>query len=98
MDCPDGVGRLLTLEDWYWNKLALITNVFANTTEQDIVDFCYEQAVIARDTEGWDLDTAFEATFSYYLYRLYRKHIQLRDGLANDTYKDVWAEDMWTPA
>ena len=85
--CPDGVQRLLTLDTWYWNKLAFLLEHDTWSLER-ITAFCFDLARRSREEEGLDFEDEFQQLLMYYIYRNYRGYVKVRDTLANDAWED----------
>ena len=78
--CPDGVTRLIVLEEWYWHALDWILT--KGETIDEIVSFCWN---LAKDHDH-DPEYEFKATLAYYIHRATRYYVSVDDDLANDDW------------
>jgi len=78
--CPDGVTRLIFLENWYWENLDWILT--KGETIEEIISFCWN---LAKDHER-DPEYEFKATLAYYIHRASRHYVSIDDKLANDDW------------
>lgn len=80
---------MMALEPWYWERLDLLLEIDLPSLEA-ITRFCLTLADLAVQREGWDREDAFREIFKYYIYRNYFGYVKVRDGLANDSFRDCF--------
>ncbi len=87
--CADGISRVLTLEDWYWRKLDLITSVDGAASLDEITRICLRTAQQTRDRVGQEFEEAFYELFVCYIWLNYHGYLQYQYGIANRFWPDI---------
>jgi len=90
LPCPNGAIHLMTVSQWFWEKLDILLQVNATISQSDIIQFCFTLAERSVTEEGWEFDIAFRELLMYYIYRNYQGYIKLHDNLANDHWEDCF--------
>jgi hypothetical protein len=78
--CPDGIARMITLQNWSWDALAFMVER-EGQNRQAIIDFCWHTAK-AHD-EG-DVDDQFAAALEHYIHYFMSTRAQAQGDFAND--------------
>ena len=87
---PDGISRLVTLEKWYWDKLAMILEE-GNKSEADILNYCWHIVTKYRKKTDQDFEEQLYKTFGYYIYKLYYMYGPY--PVTNDNFREPASEE-----
>jgi predicted DNA-binding ribbon-helix-helix protein len=89
LDCPDGIARMVTLQNWSWDALDFIAER-DGMDRQAIIDFCWHTA---QEHPAGDADYEFAALLAYYIHLYMRRRAQAEGDFANDDGAIVQAEE-----
>lgn len=87
---PDGTDHLVTMEDWYWDKLTIIVEK-GSYSEAEIIAFCYGNAFRASEKFNIPLDVSFYKHFAHYIYWFYQ--IYAPYPVSNENYREPASEE-----
>jgi predicted DNA-binding ribbon-helix-helix protein len=80
LECPDGVARLVTLQNWSWDALDFMVER-ESQDRQAIIDFCWN---IAKEHDEGDADYQFAAALEHYIHQFMSSRAQAVGDFAND--------------
>ena len=80
LHCPDGVARMVTLQNWSWDALDFMEQRDGES-RQEVIDFCWHEA--QKDPAG-DADYEFAALLEYYIHLYMSRRAQDKGDFAND--------------
>jgi hypothetical protein len=89
LECPDGVARMVTLQNWSWEALELLA-AQDGEDRQGIIDFCWHTA---QKHPAGDADYEFAALLEYYIHLYMSRRAQARGDFANDDCHLVGEDD-----
>lgn len=87
--CPDGITRLVTHQQVYWDTLDFLEREGFKTREQ-VIAFTWDVA-LAHESEGKTPDCVFVGCLTLTIYEFHSWLLQERYGLSNDN-SESWVK------
>ena len=87
---PDGTDHLVTMGEWYWDKLAIIVEK-GSYSEAEIIAFCHGSTVRASEKINTPFDVIFYTHFANYIYWFYQ--IYAPYPVSNENYREPASEE-----
>jgi hypothetical protein len=89
LDCPDGIARMVKLQNWSWDALDLMAERDGEN-RQAIIDFCWNTA---KEHDEGDADYQFAAALEYYIHLYMSSRAKAKGDFTNDDWAIVPTEE-----